>query len=62
MAEVTSAQGEARVRFPPPLVFLVAVLVGIGLGWHLPLAIPPGRSLRFVLAGALVAAGLALES
>ncbi len=50
-----SRQGGARVRLPPPLVFIGAIVVG----WLLP-GLRFGGSARFVVGALLLACGLAL--
>src|SRR5262249_19802271 len=58
MSNVQGAQGGARVRLPPPLVFLASILVGVGLRYLRPLAV---GSFALVVGGvALVVAGLGL--
>jgi len=54
---VQSKQGGARVRVPPPLVFLAAIIVGALLpGLRLSL----GRNLRVAAGALLISAGLSL--
>jgi protein-S-isoprenylcysteine O-methyltransferase Ste14 len=60
MSEVPSSQGGARVRVPPPLVFLAAVAAGAGLGYLLPLRIGAPLGVRLALGGAVIAAGFLL--
>ena len=67
MSEVQSRQGGARVRVPPPLVFVAALLLGGALSYALPLPIPSSRPIQIatgvlvaVLGGALGAAALGL--
>jgi protein-S-isoprenylcysteine O-methyltransferase Ste14 len=55
-----SSQGGARVRIPPPLVFLAAVLAGAGLQYLLELRLPLPLLPRLELAGLFIAGGLAL--
>lgn len=51
----------AAVRFPPPLVPLIALALGIALHlWVLPLRIPLEGALRYGLAALLLAAGVFL--
>ena len=60
MSEPTPTDA-ARVRFPPPLVPLLALVVGALAQWLLrPLPLPLGAGLRWVLGGALVVGGVAL--
>ena len=56
-----SPQGGARVRFPPPLVFLGFLLVGAFIhSAVLPLPFPLPRSMTLAAGGLLVVAGIAL--
>ncbi|NNL68216.1 MAG: isoprenylcysteine carboxylmethyltransferase family protein [Myxococcales bacterium] len=50
----------AAVRFPPPFVPLIALAVGMAVHALLPLGLPIAGALRWLLAGALVSAGIAL--
>lgn len=50
----------AAVRFPPPVVYVLAILAGIGLQALLPLRAEPGRSVRLVLAVFALVLGVAL--
>lgn len=51
----------AAVRFPPPIVPLIALAVGIVLdAFVVPLGFPVGGVVRWLLAGLLIAAGVAL--
>lgn len=51
----------ARVRFPPPLVPVIALGVGALAQWLVrPLPLPLGAGLRWLVGVALVVAGLAL--
>jgi protein-S-isoprenylcysteine O-methyltransferase Ste14 len=57
----TPASDGAAVRFPPPLVPLIALALGVllhGFVWRLPL--PVEGTLRWVLGGALVALGVGI--
>lgn len=47
-----TAERGARVRFPPPLVFLGGILAGVGAARVVAAAIPLGRTMR--IAGGLV--------
>ena len=49
----TTAERGARVRFPPPLVFLCGILSGLVVGQFAPAAVPLGRAIR-IGAGLLV--------
>jgi protein-S-isoprenylcysteine O-methyltransferase Ste14 len=55
-----SKQGGPAVRFPPPLVFLGALLAGIGLQFAKPLAAPVGWIARAAVATPLIVVGPAL--
>jgi protein-S-isoprenylcysteine O-methyltransferase Ste14 len=58
MSEAQSKQGGAKVRLPPPLVFVVLIAVGVGLQhlvWRL--GVPLARVPRFTVGGALGLAG-----
>ncbi|HEY1587131.1 MAG TPA: hypothetical protein VGH63_15655, partial [Polyangia bacterium] len=59
---VQSEQGGARVRIPPPLVFLVLLFAGIGLRYAVvaPPPLPFSRSLQIVIGAVLAVAGIAL--
>jgi protein-S-isoprenylcysteine O-methyltransferase Ste14 len=58
---VQSRQGGARVRFPPPFVFLGFLLVGVFLhAAVLPLRFPLPRSITLGVGGLLVVAAIAL--
>lgn len=59
MAETKSTDG-AKVRFPPPLVALLSVLLGVALSYQFPIAsIPLGFGARIALGVVFVVAGLA---
>jgi protein-S-isoprenylcysteine O-methyltransferase Ste14 len=60
MTEVQSPQGGARVRVPPPLVFLAAIVLGIVLGFVLPWRIPLPGWVRIAVPVALIGGGLAI--
>lgn len=54
-------QDGAAVGFPPPLVPLIALAVGIVLhAFVVPLGLPAAGALRWLIAGLLVAGGVAL--
>lgn len=60
MAVDTPASG-AKVRFPPPLVALIAILAGFGLDWLVgALPNPISGAARFVVGGVLSVVGLVL--
>ena len=57
----TSTERGARVRFPPPLVFLSALLGGIAMHrFVVPARAPLGRSLGVLTGGLLLVAGIAV--
>lgn len=58
----SEAPDHAGVRVPPPVLFLGALLLGIGLEWLWPLSWLDGApgSLRYGLGGGLALAGAAL--
>lgn len=61
MPDTHSPQDGARVRFPPPLVFLTSVLVGAGLQYGVsPLRIAVPRGTTLAGGALLMAAGIAL--
>jgi protein-S-isoprenylcysteine O-methyltransferase Ste14 len=61
MAMAESKQGGARVRIPPPLVFLVANGAGLGLRYVVaPPLLPFARVVQLVVGGALAALAIAL--
>jgi protein-S-isoprenylcysteine O-methyltransferase Ste14 len=54
-------EGGARVRFPPPLVFLIFILVGVVLQRAVrPLTITVGRELRVTVGAVIIAVGVCL--
>ena len=58
---VQSRQGGARVRFPPPFVFLGVLLVGVLLhAVVVPLRFPMPRSIRLAAGAVLVGAAIVL--
>lgn len=56
----TEAKDGAAVRMPPPLLFLTAVLVGVGLQLIRPLPLGLPLSARLALAGLFALVGLLL--
>lgn len=53
----------ANVRFPPPVVHLIALVAGLGLNWSLgSLPNPLSGSGRLIAGGALIGVGLVLLS
>ena len=61
MSEETQNRDGAAVRFPPPIVPLIALALGAGVhGFVWPLALPVEGVLRWGVAGVLVALGLGL--
>ena len=60
MSEQAEAKG-AAVRFPPPVVPLLALALGMLVHWFFPLSTALGSGgLRFAIGGLLVVVGLAL--
>ena len=60
MAQSTSAEQAARVRFPPPLVFLGAILLGVACAYLLmPAPVPVSRTVSVAGGVVLLLAGLA---
>jgi protein-S-isoprenylcysteine O-methyltransferase Ste14 len=58
MASTESGDG-AKVRFPPPAVFLLGLLIGFGLNRLIPLpSIPLGSTARIALGLVIVALGI----
>ena len=59
---VQSKQGGARVRIPPPAVFLALVLTGFVLGWIglVPPRLPFSRTVQIVIGALFAAGGIAL--
>ena len=56
-----SSERGARVRFPPPLVFLIGILAGLGVQhWVKGAAVPIDRTVAIVIGVLIVAGGLAL--
>jgi protein-S-isoprenylcysteine O-methyltransferase Ste14 len=53
-------RGGAEVRIPPPLFYLLAVALGVALGWLWPLGFPLGGGLRIALGVAAVCGGVAI--
>ena len=61
MAEATSAERGARVRFPPPLVFLSGLLLGWAISRYVaPAPIPIDRSIRLGLSAFIAVCGIGL--
>ncbi len=60
MSDTPPDETGAAVRFPPPLVPLIALVAGIGLqmGWPLPFALD--GAMRWAVGGILTASGLAI--
>jgi protein-S-isoprenylcysteine O-methyltransferase Ste14 len=60
-ANMTQVDGErgARVRFPPPLVYLISILLGVGMRYTAgPLAVPAYRYLALTAGVAILLGGL----
>jgi protein-S-isoprenylcysteine O-methyltransferase Ste14 len=60
MAGSTVTERGARVRFPPPLVFLLAILSGVGLGRVRAAEVPIDPPIRIALGLVVLAMGVAL--
>jgi len=61
MAKMTEVEGErgAKVRFPPPLVYLISILLGVGMRYAArPLAVATYRYLALAAGVAVLLAGL----
>jgi protein-S-isoprenylcysteine O-methyltransferase Ste14 len=58
-----SGERGARVRFPPPLVYLLAVLAGLAVGkWVAATPVPIDRTLRITVGVLIAVAGVALAA
>jgi protein-S-isoprenylcysteine O-methyltransferase Ste14 len=63
MAQSNPAEKGARVRFPPPLVFLGGILLGVACAYVVaPAPLPVGRTAGVVAALVLLAAGVSLAA
>ena len=61
MAQTNSGERGAHVRFPPPLVFLLSLLVGVAIDRYVTAApIPIDRSVRIALGLLIVLGGIGL--
>ena len=61
MAGATDPRGGARVRIPPPLVYLALIGAGVALRYLVaPPPLPGSRGVQFAVGGALVALALAI--
>jgi protein-S-isoprenylcysteine O-methyltransferase Ste14 len=61
MADVQSPQGGARVRVPPPVVFLAAAILAVLLDrYALRWALPGGIAVRIAVAAVAIGAGLSI--
>jgi protein-S-isoprenylcysteine O-methyltransferase Ste14 len=60
MSEVESKEGGARVTFPPPMVFVAAIIIGAALQHLAPLRLGLARGVALGLGLVIVAAGAAL--
>lgn len=59
MANATDPRGGARVRLPPPLVFLLLIGAGVGLRYLVvPPPLPGSRAVQFAVGGAFVVLAL----
>ena len=57
MNQATAERG-ARVRFPPPLVFLFGIVAGVAVGRIAPAAFPVDRAVRIGAGLLMIAAGI----
>jgi protein-S-isoprenylcysteine O-methyltransferase Ste14 len=58
---MSSERDDAGIRFPPPLIYLGVLLIGIGAEWFVPLrSFGLDRALLVILGVALVLAGILL--
>jgi len=62
MSQVESGERGAKVRFPPPLVYLGFILLGVALRYAAPLPAPGPRYLALTAGVALILAGLWLNA
>lgn len=61
MAEAETGERGAKVRFPPPLVYLASILLGVAMRYAAaPLAVATYRDLAFAAGVALLMAGSGL--
>ena len=61
MADTNSVERGAQVRFPPPLVFLAGILLGVAVGYVVvPAPVPLNRTISAIGGVLLVIAGLSL--
>jgi protein-S-isoprenylcysteine O-methyltransferase Ste14 len=61
MTQATAAERGAKVRFPPPLVYLVSILLGVAIRYAAaPLAVAAYRYLAMAAGVAVILAGLGL--
>jgi protein-S-isoprenylcysteine O-methyltransferase Ste14 len=61
MARANSAERGANVRFPPPLVFLSAILLGVGFRYVVtPAPVPAARAISVVGGILIIMAGLGI--
>ena len=61
MTEAGSSERGAKVRFPPPLVYVIWTLVGVGMQYGVvPLRVPTGRTISAIAGLLMVAAGFAV--
>lgn len=58
MSKVDSGERGAKVRFPPPLVFLAFILLGVGIRYAMPLPDPADGFLMRAAGVAIILAGL----
>jgi protein-S-isoprenylcysteine O-methyltransferase Ste14 len=60
MSPVASGERGANVRFPPPFVYLIFILLGVALRYAAPLPVPVNRYVAVAAALAVVLAGFFL--
>jgi len=59
MTKAESGEGGAKVRFPPPLVYLISLLLGVAIRYAVgPLPVPGARYAALIASVAIVVAGL----
>ena len=61
MGTAESKEGGARVRIPPPLVFVASIGAGVGLRYAVaPPLLPLGRTVQLIVGGVIAVAAIAL--
>ncbi len=59
MAQTNAAERGAQVRFPPPVAFLIGILIGVALEYLVvPAPVPVGRAISVIGGLLLVMAGI----